>query len=63
MDKRTANRLARRIQADDPQCRVTGTRDYGAGDYGLDVIDTRTGISFVVDTEADWEERVKAAQS
>ena len=56
-------RLTRRIERGDPRCHITGTRRYGPGDYALDVTDTRTGTSFTLNSPADWEERVRAADS
>lgn len=58
-----AKSLAKRIERDDPQCHVQSYRSYGSGGYGLNVVDTRTGIAFVVDSLADWQERGKATNA
>jgi hypothetical protein len=61
MNKREAQRLARRIEREAPRCRVTGLRHYGGGRYSLDVADTIEGSPFEVSSVEDWEERQRAA--
>jgi len=63
MNHREAQRLARRIEREDPRCHVTGTRRYEGSSYALDVVDTRTGIPFVVNSPEDWDDRVRAAKA
>jgi hypothetical protein len=62
MNKRQAERLAKKISVDDPQCRVEAIRDWGTGYFDLRVIDTRTGIQFIVHDSANWTERRKLAE-
>jgi chlorite dismutase len=58
MNKRTVELLGGQIERDDPKCQVTGVRSYGKGSYGLDVVDTRTGVSFVVNSAEQWTVRM-----
>jgi hypothetical protein len=58
MNKRTAEQVTKQIERDDPKCQVTGLRSYGRGSYGVDVIDTRTGVSFVVNSADQWGTRM-----
>jgi len=62
MNKREAQKLAKRIEGDDPLCRVTGLWHWHHGRWGIDVTDTRTGYPFVVGSEYDWEMRRRAAE-
>lgn len=57
MTKRDAEQLGHEIDRT-PGMEVTGTRYYGRGSYALDVVDRRTGYTFVVNNRADWEERL-----
>ena len=61
MDKRMADRLARRIERDTPDCSVTGTRRHGPGNYSLDVVNTETGVPFQVSCPEAWQERMRVA--
>lgn len=58
MNKRTANRLSRQIESDAPTCQVTGMRAYERGSYALDVVDTKTGDRFVVNSVEQWTARM-----
>jgi chlorite dismutase len=58
MNKRTAELLGGQIERDDPKCQVTGVRSYGEDSYALDVVDTRTGVSFVVNSVEQWTARM-----
>jgi len=53
MDKRTASRLAKRIETEDPQIIVTGYRHYDTG-YAIDCVDMRTGGTFVINSVEEW---------
>ncbi len=62
MHKREAQRLAAKIESDDPRVRVSGYRLYAASIgrgsiYAIDCTDTRTGDRFVIDAPEDWAER------
>jgi hypothetical protein len=58
MNRKETNKLEREInQVQGLQ--VTGTRVYGKGSYALDVIDTTTGVPFVVNSPEAWEERLQ----
>lgn len=58
MNKQTAQRLAAKIERDDPRVRVTGMRRYPyTPAYALDCVDTRTGDRFTIDRPEDWAER------
>ena len=61
MDKQQASRLAQKIESDDAQVRVTGTRHYDTG-YVLDCVDTRTGTRFTVSSWFKWDVRVAESQ-
>jgi hypothetical protein len=58
MNKRTTEQLTKQIELDDPKCQVTGRRSYGNGSYALDVIDMRTGVTFVVNSPEQWTTRM-----
>lgn len=62
MDKRMAERLAKRIERDDQAVSVAGVRRYAVGAYVVECQDTRNGIPFLVHNPEDWEERVKASE-
>lgn len=55
-----ARELAQEIEEHD--CRVTGRRCWGEGRWELEVVDTMTGIRFLVIDRVDWEERLRASQ-
>jgi hypothetical protein len=57
VDKRTAERLARKIERDDPRCSAASINRWGSGGYSLTVTDSRTGYRFQVYSPQDWEER------
>lgn len=61
MNRKEAEALSKRIERDDPLCRVTGIRNV-SGTRALDVTDTRTGDSFVVASPEQWAERHNWAQ-
>ena len=60
MNRKEAEKLAKRIEREAPECRVTGTRVYRDGrypQYALDVADASTGDSFVVGSPEAWLQR------
>ena len=57
MTKAEARQLAREIGWKE-NCRVTGFRRYARGSWGINVLDTVAGYSFVVAREEDWWARV-----
>ncbi len=71
MDCRTAERLARRIEREDPRISVTGFRRWQTrfrnweplnrrrATYSLDCTDNRSGYTFVIGSPEDWDERKK----
>lgn len=59
--RRQAERLATRIEKDDPRCQITNIRHHDSGYYSVAAVDTRTGYPFVVTCAEDWEERLRAA--
>jgi hypothetical protein len=63
MDKKTAQRLAKRIEREDSKCQVTGIRHHDSGYYSLAVTDMRNGYPFVVTDIEDWERRQQEAQN
>ena len=63
MDKRTAQRLAKRIERDDAKCHVAGLRwETGVG-YSVTIVDARSGYIVVVRSVEDWERRQREAQN
>lgn len=62
MGRTVARRLARQIRKV-PGVEVTGTRLYDHRHVAIDVVDTVTGVPFVVHCPADWAERVRAAEA
>lgn len=58
MDKKTAQRLAKRIEREDSKCQVTGIRHHDSGYYSLAVTDMRNGYPFVVTDVKDWERQL-----
>lgn len=65
MNAKEARRLARRIVSEAPNVRLTGLRFWrdGRPSYAIDVVDVKTGGSFVVWSEADWDERRETAEA
>ncbi len=63
MTRKQALELAEQIQREDPRitANVRGPWTGSGGHYDLTCVDTRTGISFVVNTPEQWEERKRAA--
>lgn len=61
MNRQGAERLAKRIEREDSRCHVTGMRRYGPSSYALDVVDTRDGGRFAVNSPDDWDGRRDAA--
>lgn len=63
MTRKEATKLAAQIQQDDPRitANVRGPWTGAGGHYDLTCTDTRTGISFTVNTPEQWEQRKKAA--
>ena len=59
MDKRTAERLAKKIWLAGMTAHVY---PYWGGGYMVDVQDPKEGGLFVVHSPEEWEERVKAAE-
>lgn len=59
MDKRTAERLARKIE----RAGMTATvQPYWYGGYMIGVQDPKEGGRFMVNSPEEWEERVKAVE-
>lgn len=61
----TRPQLVRRIQREDPNCVVLGSRVYHdrhhRPDYVVDVVDQQTGRRFVLYSVDDWEDQRHAA--
>lgn len=53
---------ARRLITATAGLRVTGTRIYGRGSYSIDVVDTITGVPFVLHTLEDVEGQASQPQ-
>ena len=60
MNRKEAEKLAKQIEREAPECRVTDTLVDRGGRYPayvLSVTDTRTGDSFLVPNPESWTER------
>lgn len=60
MNAREARKLERKIDASGT-CEVAGQRVWDNGDVEITVHDRIEGGTFVVRSEQDWEDRVRAA--
>lgn len=58
MTKTEANRLSKIITRTSPHCRIDGLRKWGGDGYELDVVDTTTGVPFVVSDRGEWLDRL-----